>query len=329
MLFLTGGTGLLGLHILDELRARSIPVRALVRDEAGAQAVAFRGAEPIMGRVENPETWAAVTGCGAIIHGAALIAGRYSWDRFQAVNVEGARLAAQRATRLGVPLIHISSVAVYGRNYRPGDPVVEASPFAPLADRDYYARSKRMAEEVLWQEVARGLRAVAIRPCVIYGEGDRLFLPKLIQTLVRHRRVPLIGGGARALSLVHARNVAQAVVLALEAPAAWGQAYNVTNDDTITAREFVAAVGRGLGRELRTISLPARPVIALAQLFDRSRRLLGPSGYPGSAVSAVRFWRGGNPYTSEKARRDLGWNPTIKHSVGVENATRSILAEAG
>jgi nucleoside-diphosphate-sugar epimerase len=322
MLFLTGGTGLLGLHILDELRSRSIAVTALVRDAAGAEAVAARGARPVTGRVEEPATWEAIGECSAIVHGAAIIAGHYSWDRFHQVNVESTRLAGERARALGIPLVHISSVAVYGRNYRQGALVDESFEFAPLKERDFYARSKRLAEEMLWKESSRGLHAVAIRPCVVYGEGDRLFLPKLVRNMERSWRVPLIGGGNRPLALVHARNVAQAVVLALSTPAAIGQAYNVANDDAITAREFVAAVSRGLGRELRTVNLPAGPAVSAAKLVDRLRGLMGPSRYPGSAASAVRYWKGGNPYTSDKARRELGWNPTIRHSEGIEKAVR-------
>ena len=325
MLFLTGATGLLGLHILDELRSRSIPVTALVRDETGAQRVTSRGARPVTGSVENPGTWAALRDCHAIIHAAAIIAGRYSWDRYREVNVEGTRLAAQRARQLKVPLVHISSVAVYGRNYGRGVVVDESFSFRPIASHDFYARTKRLAEETLWEEVSRGLEAVVIRPCVVYGEGDRLFLPKLVKTLLRSRRVPLIGGGNRPLSLVHARNVAQAVALAVTTPGGRGQAYNVTNDDAITAREFVEAVSRGAGRRIGTISVPARPAILMARLYDRVRRLVGRSQYPGSATSAVRFWRGGNPYTSDKARRDLGWSPTIKHASGIEDATRDLL----
>lgn len=324
MIFLTGGTGLLGLHILAELRSRSLPVTALVRDTAGARAMTERGARPVTGTVESPETWASLGDCSAIIHGAAMIAGRDPWARFEQINVTATRLAAARARQLNVPLIHISSVAVYGRNYRQGAVIDESYPFAPLRETDHYARSKRMAEEVVWEEAGRGLRAVALRPCVVYGEGDRLFLPKLLNSMKKSRWVPLIGGGERPLALVHARNVAQAVVRSLEAPAAWGQSYNVTNDDTITAREFVAAVGRGLGKNIRTINVPTKAAVVLARTFDFTRRMLGPSRYPGSAVSAVRFWRGGNPYTSDKARSELGWDPAIKHAAGIEDAVRAL-----
>jgi nucleoside-diphosphate-sugar epimerase len=325
VIFLTGGTGLLGLHILDELHSRSLPVRALVRDEAGARLVATKGAAPLVGTVEDPATWDRAAGSTAIIHGAAIIAGRHSWERFLEVNVEATRMAARRARELGIPLIHISSVAVYGRHRQPGTPITEAHPFAPLNETEYYARSKRLAEEAVWAESEHGLRAVAIRPCVVYGEGDRLFLPRLVRTLSRRRVVPLIGKGDRPLSLVHSRNVAQAVVNALAIPSAWGQAYNTTNDDEITAAEFVAAVGRGAGRPIRTISLPAGPLILAAKGIDRLRKLAGPSRYPGSVATAVRYWRGGNPYSSDKAKGELNWRPAIRHADGIERVVRSIL----
>lgn len=327
-MFLTGATGLIGLHLIEELRDRSIPVTALVRNEVGAGLLSSLGARPVMGRVEDSATWAQVGDCRAIVHAAALIAGRYSWDRFREVNVEGTRLAALQARQLNIPLLHISSVAVYGRSYRQGSRVDESFPFAPLREHDFYARSKRLAEEMVEAETRNGLRATTFRPCVVYGEGDRLFLPKLVRTMLKSWRVPLIGGGQRPLPLVHARNVAQAVALALDSPKAWGQAYNVTNDGEINAREFIEAVARAAGRRIPTIAVPAGAAVMMAKVFDRGRRLLGPSGYPGSMTSAVRFWRGGNPYTSDKVRRELGWSPTIKHVSGVEKAARFILSES-
>jgi 2-alkyl-3-oxoalkanoate reductase len=325
MIFLTGGTGLLGLHILDELRDRSIAVTALVRDAAGSAAVAERGATPVQGSVQDPGMWAQVSGCTGIIHGAALIAGPHRWEDFLSVNVDAVRLAAERARELDVPLVHISSVAVYGRNYRGGEVIDESEVFGPLKDREYYARSKRMAEEVLWTRREKGLRASAIRPCVVYGEGDRLFLPRLVEGIRRRRVVPLVGKGDRPLALVHARNVAQVVVSALLTPLAWGKAYNAANDDEISAAGLVAAIEQVIERKVWTIPLPERAVLTAAAFLDVVKSLLGPSRYPGSVSSAARYWRGGNPFSSERARRELDWRPRIRHEEGIANAVRFIL----
>ena len=322
MIFVTGGTGLIGRAVLGEHRARGVPARALVRSESGAEIVRGTGAEPVTGQGTDPAAWRYLEGCTGIIHAAALIAQKATWTEFERVNVNGTRLAAERARAEGVPLVHVSSVAVYGRT---GDAtgVDEDYAWQRVSDGAWYARSKRLAEEAVWREADRGLRAVAIRPCVVYGEHDRLFLPKLVRA-TRFRLMPIIGTGEQPLPLVHARNVAVAVVTALMTPAAWGRPFNTANDGEIGARAFLAAIGRGTGRNIRTLAVSEKAAMAGARGLGRFVRLLTGNRYPGSLASAVRFWRGGNPYSSERAKRDLGWRPVVKHEDGVEAACRAI-----
>ncbi|PYO96874.1 MAG: hypothetical protein DMD60_08740, partial [Gemmatimonadetes bacterium] len=75
----------------------------------------------------------------------------------------------------------------------------EDFPFQPIAAPDFYARSKRMAEDVVREGATEGdLEAVALRPNVIYGERDRLFTPRVIGA-VRLPFVPQIGPGTNRL----------------------------------------------------------------------------------------------------------------------------------
>jgi nucleoside-diphosphate-sugar epimerase len=116
--------------------------------------------------------------CQGIVHIAAIIAASTVAGVLPGQR-RGTRLAATTARRIGARLVHVSSVAVYGRRAYDVEPlsIGERYPFGPLEEHDYYARSKRLAEEVVRGEVDRGLEAVILRPCVIYGPGDRLFLP--------------------------------------------------------------------------------------------------------------------------------------------------------
>src|SRR5207249_1848019 len=82
-----------------------------------------------------------------VAHAAAVVQRRCSWERYLAVNVEGTRLATLAADTAGARLVHISSVAVYGGSGAYGiDPERrgEDSPFLPIVESDFYARSKRM-----------------------------------------------------------------------------------------------------------------------------------------------------------------------------------------
>ena len=324
--FLTGGTGLLGRHVIEQLAAAGARVVALARDEAGESTLRARSATPRRGRVEDPRTWDRVLPCRVVVHIAAIIAARAPWPVFYQANVEGTRLAATTARRIGARLVHVSSVAVYGRRAYDVEPlsIGERFPFGPLEEHDYYARSKRLAEEVVREEVDRGLEAVILRPCVIYGPGDRLFLPRLV-AVARHGWLPLIGKGDAPLALVHARNVAAGVAAAATAPLAAGRVYNLTNDDEISPRAFIAAVGEGIGRRVRTVTVPETAALATARVVEAGLRLVGPGLYPGTLTGAVRFWRGGNPYRSHAARTDLRWHALIRHAEGVREAARDAI----
>jgi nucleoside-diphosphate-sugar epimerase len=311
----TGGAGLVGTHVLDALRARgeSPPPRALVREHSRAVVEAF-GAEAVVGDVTDVITWQrASQGVQAIIHAAALVASHDSFEEFTRVNVGGTRLAIDAARRTGARLIYISTVAVYGRTavYAAGEQgVTEDYPFQPLPASDFYARSKRAAEQLVQQEAA-GLSVVAIRPNVIYGERDLLFTRRLIANL-RRGLLPQIGPGTNHLSCVYAGNVASAILAALDAPAKSGfRAYNLTRDapPLLTQREFVAAFAEALGLRPLRVRVPVPLIRIGVALWSVLMRLFLPGRYTALGNAAMSFILGENPYSVERLRSELGWTP--------------------
>jgi nucleoside-diphosphate-sugar epimerase len=327
----TGGSGLVGSHVIAALVTRGERVRAIVRQPARL-AVERLGATAVTGDVTDPATWRAALdspdGVRGVVHAAALVAQRATLGDFLAVNVEGTVQAAQAARAAGARLVHLSSVSVYGRatTYAAGRGTIDESfPFAPLHATDYYARSKRLAEERLWEACARsGLWAVALRPNVIYGEYDRLFSRKVAR-VVRTGIVPQIGPGTNVLSVVYAGNVAAAAVAALGAAVPGGRAYNVTNDGALTQREFVDAFAAALGRRLRRVYLARGPAAAALGVVTTVRRALRPGRYGGVAAGAVHFLSGDNPYRSDRARAELGWRPVIEPRAAIKRTVRWIL----
>jgi len=313
----TGGAGLVGSHVLDALRARgeSPPPRALVREHSRAVVEAL-GAEAVVGDVTDVITWQrASQGVQAIVHAAALVASHDSFEEFTRVNVGGTRLAIDAARRTGARLIYISTVAVYGRTavYAAGESgVMEDYPFQPLPASDFYARSKRAAEQLVQQEAARGgLAAIAIRPNVIYGERDLLFTRRLIANL-RRGFLPAIGPGTNHLSCVYAGNVASAILAALDAPAKPGfRAYNVTRDapPLVTQREFFAAFAEALGLRPLRIRVPVPLIRTGVAVWRVLMRLFLPGRYSALGNAAMSFILGENPYSVERIRSALGWTP--------------------
>jgi nucleoside-diphosphate-sugar epimerase len=321
----TGGGGLVGSHVIERLRARGHRVRTLVRDNAGRAAAQAQGAEPVFGLVEQPASWEAAKGVDAIVHAAAIIQ-QSAWPAYHAVNVEGTRLAGEAAARHKARLVHVSSVAVYRRSGHEGSATMdEDSPLRGNDPSDNYGRSKALAEEALWSVMrASGASAVALRPCLIYGERDRVFLPKVLAAM-RWGVAPIVGGGDNTLAMVYAGNVADAVVAALENPTVQGP-FNVANDGRLTQREFFDTVSRAAGRRLRYLHLSRGAARAAGMAWGVASSVVGRSAYPG-IPAALQFLGRDNPYTSQRATDRLGWRPSTTPAEGLERAMRWLTHE--
>lgn len=311
----TGGTGLVGRHVIPLLVARGDAVTALARSHAAAEELRSLGAEPVPGDLTDAAALKrAVAGAAAVVHAGAVVLSRGDWRLYEATNVTPTRVLARACAVADARLIHISSVAVYGRKttYDGGaSSVTEAfGTDRPLFPGDHYARSKREAEQALW-DVARatGLHAVALRPCVIYGPGDRQFAVRVAR-VVRRGIAPLIGPGDNPLGVVYAGNVAAAVVAALDRPAATGP-FNVANDGVMSARDFLTTFAEGMGVRLRLVRVPRAAAWTAARGADAALRLLRPRAPMTTLKTAVQFLSNPNPYVSARAERELEWRPAV------------------
>jgi len=327
--FVTGGTGLVGGHTIRQLRARGDAVLALARSEAAARALEALGTAVHRGDIRDPAALErGVATCDATVHAAAMVLDRVGWEAYHAGNVAPTEAIATAAGHHRKRLVHISSVAVYGRRHTyaggPGSVTEEFGLDHPPFPGDHYARSKREAELALWRVAeATGFEATALRPCVIYGEGDRQFSPRVAWALrIGGGFAPLPGGGANTLSVVYAGNVAAAVLAALDRPAATGP-FNITNDGAISLRGFLEGFASGLGVRLRPVKVPAGIAWAGARTLDGVVRLVRPQGPMTMLKGAVQFLADDNPYSSARAERVLGWRPVVPPVEAVERTGRA------
>ena len=316
----TGATGLVGSHVAERLQRDGWRVRALVRDAARADWLMRAGVELVTGDTLDASTLpSAVSGCDVVFHTAAAVTTDGGWEAFRRPNIEGTRNVVEATAAAGGRLVHVSSVAVYGAGARysaAGERTSEDTPLATLGERSHYARSKRESEQLVLQAHAEGkLWATAVRPDVVYGERDRQFVPRIAR-LLRFGVAPIVGGGRTTLAVVHAANVADGMVRAATADAAGGRAYNLANDFDVTVAEFFRLAGEGLGDRLRFVSIPA----SVAHVVMRVAARMAPARLRSSLRQSVDFLTRDNPFTSERARRELGWDPPVRPEQGVVDA---------
>ncbi len=328
-IFVTGGTGLVGRHTIQQLRARGDDVLALARSDEAARAIDALGASVHRGDLGDTAALdRGVAACDATVHAAAMVMDRAGWEAYHAGNVVPTEAIATAVAHHGKRLVHLSSVAVYGRrNTYAGGPGSVTEDFGldhPPFPGDHYARSKREAELALWRLAdTTGLKAAALRPCVIYGEGDRQFSPRVAWALrIGGGFAPLLGGGTSTLSVVYAGNVAAAVLAALDRPAATGP-FNITNDGAITVRAYLERFAAGLGLRLRPVYVPRVVATATACAMDAAFAVLDPRGPLAMLRGTVDFLGRDNPYTSKRAERELGWRPMVGPEEAVERTART------
>jgi nucleoside-diphosphate-sugar epimerase len=321
----TGATGLVGSHIVERLHADGWSVRALVRDARRAGWLQPLGAELFVGDVLDAGAIVrAAASCDVIFHcAAAIMPERAEWEAYRATNLDGTRNVIAAARIAGARLLHVSSVAVYGGATRYRDaPTDESVELPPLPENAFYARSKRESEAMVLDAHRSGeIWACVVRPDVIYGKRDRQFVPRIGKVLSRGF-FPLLGGGRSTLAIVHAGNVADGAIRAVQADAAGGKAYNLANDYDVTVRDFVRLAGEGLRRRVRLVPVPlvlAKTVFKLiTTIIGVARRSEGLS----QASGAVAFVSRNNPFSSDRAKRELGWAPPVRPEIGIPEAFR-------
>ncbi len=171
------------------------------------------------------------------------------------------------------------------------------------------------------------MRAVALRLCFVYGERDRLVVPRLVRA-IRSPIIPIVGRGDNKLSMVYAGNVADAVRAAVRTPDASG-AFNVTNDGNLTQRELVQLIAEAAGRSVMTLRVPTRVVRTAVRAWSVLKFLVTRHRGAGLWDNAVTFLARENPFSSERAYRELNWQPSTPPAEGLARAVRWFLAAGG
>lgn len=317
----TGATGMLGARIVERLVAERWKVRALVRDRSRAGWLESLGAQPVPGDLGDPDSLrAAAEGCRAVFSAAAAIGPGSEHETFRRVNVAGTAHVVAAAAAAGARLVHVSSTSVFGRQRYHSTPTDERAPLPELPSADAYGRSKQEGERVVLAAHARGqLWAAVVRPPVMYGPRDRQFAPR-IGPLFARGFFPLIGGGRTTLTLVSADAVAEGAIRAALTDGAGGRVYHLTNDFDVTVAEMVRFAARGLGCR---VLAPRVPMALGRAAFEALALALGASGrrdLAPHALGLLHMLTRDNPFTSERARGELGWAPEVRPAEGLEAA---------
>jgi len=310
---ITGASGFIGSHLVQDLVRRGWKVRALVHSRplpSGTEAETIRGdiqdSSLVRKNLEDVDV---------VFHlASALGFSQIGREEFFRINAGGTETVLQAARGAGVRrVVHFSSAGVLG--HVPSNTVAEET--HPLNPRDLYDRSKLEGEKIARRYAEQGLDLVIIRPGWVYGPGDRRTF-KLIKAVVDGLFF-MPGSGRTLQTPVHIRDLLAGTSLCLERGRR-GEVYHLAGGQALAVRDMVAAVARAAGRKPPRLCLPLLPVKAAAWLMGRAFSLAKKESP--LSPSRLAFFIHPKPLCIDKAVRELDYAPHINFEEGMRETVR-------
>ncbi len=301
--FVTGATGFLGQHIVEQLQEKGWTVTALVRPGISADHLKRPGIQTVTGDIldreslrkgmpENPD---------AVFHVAASTAQWRPMNQLQHdVNVTGTRNMVETALEKSCGrFIHTSSIAVYGVHH---GQISEDTPSNAVKRGSGYMKTKYLAEQEVEAGIRKGLDAVFINPPHIMGRYDRRNWASLIR-LIAENKLPGIPPGKGSFS--HAPAVARAHLNAVE-KGQTGERYLLGGTEA-TFLELIREAGRLLNVPVGNRTTPAWILRMVGRLSDWTSRLTRKE--PELTPEKVQLVTENLTCSGEKAQRELDFQP--------------------
>jgi len=308
---LTGGTGFLGRRIAARL-APEHELRLLVRGLARRDELP-EGVETVAGDVTDRDSLvAALAGCDALVHAAALVKILAPRAEYERVNVGGLENVLAAAATAGTEkLLYVSSFTALGPSEDGPTGVLDESADPLRAGRrwiNHYERTKSLADAAARRAIERGAPLAVVYPAVTYGPGVLTEGNIVVRHLLdlAHRRLPaLLGRPERRWGYVHVDDVAEGIAR-LVASGRVGERF-VLGGENVTSAEFYRLAAELGGLRVPRRRMPDAVAVAAGAAMKLAARLSG--GTPRLTPDLVEIYRHDWAYDSSRAARELDYAP--------------------
>ena len=311
MILVTGGTGLVGSHLLYQLIENGESVRAICRAESNLDSVrdifAFYQSD-LFDQIEWVEADLldyfslvdAMKGISVVYHCGAMVSFKPSdRDAMFAVNVEGTANLVNAAIESKVKrFCYVSSIATLGKSLN-GEPIDETRFWQNDDNHSVYSQSKFQAEMEVWRGTKEGLNAVLVNPSVIIGPcvADRS-TGQLISTLSKDMRF-YTGGGT---GFVDVRDVVKAMIAVCDSEL-FNERY-IVNGENLSYRELMTLASKVFKVKAPTIRA-GRILTGIAWRMERLKYMLWGRA-PRMTKETARSSQNKSNYTSKKLTHEFG-----------------------
>lgn len=267
VVLVTGATGFTGVHLVRALCETGAEVRAIVRESSNLEAIKELPITFFKGDVYDEATCQkAAEGVHFVFHvAAAFREAKIQDDIYRRVHVESTQYLAKVVLNNSSfkRFVHVSTAGVHGHIEHP--PATEEYPLAP---DDEYQKTKVEGETWI-RDYARetGLPLTVVRPCAIYGPGDRRLLK--IFKMAKMSVVPILGLGCKNLyHLVHVKDLVDFMIHVSQQESTLDQVYLCGADESIRLVDMIDRIADRLGTKPKILRLPVTPFFWAGDLCE-------------------------------------------------------------
>jgi len=317
----TGATGFIGSHLVEELIRLGYDVEVLVRENSNLRWLKDKNIQYVYGDLSGTGSVPVLSNIDYIFHlGGATRAVRTK-DYFS-INLQGteALLKAAQSIKGLKGFIYLSSQAAAGPS--PDDrPSVESDMPSPVSP---YGKSKLQAETAVLG-YRNQFHVTILRPCAVYGPRDTYMLELFNQ--ISKGLIPSVGNGSMYFSFCYVNDIVQALLLASSHDHKSGEVFFIADGEKYSFDYFADAVSSVLNVKPRKIGIPSWAAWCYAAAADGLGLVTGkPAAFSRNKCSEAccRNW----VCDISKARKELGFRPDFLLESGV-NITLKWYKEQG
>ncbi len=235
MLFIAGGTGFIGHHLINALIERGYKLRCLVRSKQKASQLRAMGIETVIGDITDASTIkGALKGCSMVVHLVGIIEEHGSLT-FKAVHVDGTDNLVKEAVESDIK--HFFYQSALG---------------ASLSSWAGYLTTKAEAEEIVRES---RLRFTIFRPSLVIGSDDG-FTQKIKEIAYKSPLIPIPGRGDARFQPIYVGDWVKCFMKIIDNPHYMGHVYEFGGPEHLTYKEMVEAIINAMGIRKPIIHVP-------------------------------------------------------------------------
>lgn len=326
-MLVTGATGMIGAPIVKRAAQAGTQVTAVVRHNSDRSVLQGTDVEFLIADLTNPspELLQAAGQSDVIVHTAAQVGDWGPVDDYRAINLDAVESLLKPC--IGVTglkrFVHLSALGVYEAKHHYGTD--ETTP-PDMTGFDGYTHTKALAETLVHRyHTEHNVPTVIVRPGFTYGQGDRRILPRLMRNF-ENGTMRMIGDGQRVLNNTYIDNLIDGIFLAIEKPKAIGETFNIRDERLVTRKEFLTAVAHFVGKP-EPKRVPEWFAKTLRPAMETWARFRGYKEPPLLTGATMKFMTLNLDFSIEKAKRLLGYQPSVDFREGIQEALRHAAAE--